>query len=101
MVLTASVRNMDHLLCAIKLGSDIITVPFNILKEWGERGLPIPGADYVYRRENLKGIPLKEIDLEKSWQSYDIRHELTEKGMERFSADWNALIKSRKERFQV
>ena len=93
MVLTASVRNMDHLLYALKLGSDIITVPFNILKEWGERGLPIPGGDYVYRRENLKGIPLKEIDLEKSWQFYDIRHELTEKGMERFSADWNALIK--------
>jgi transaldolase len=93
MVLTASVRNMDHLLYALKLGSDIITVPFNILKEWSERGLPMPGGDYVYRRENLKGIPLKEIDLEKSWQSYDIRHELTEKGMERFSADWNALIK--------
>jgi len=93
MVLTASVRRMDHLLYALKLGSDIITAPFQVLKEWGEKGLPMPGDDYVYRPGSLKSIPFKEIDLTKNWQSYDIRHELTDKGMERFSADWNALIK--------
>jgi transaldolase len=94
MVLTASVRNIDHLLFALKLGSDIITVPFQVLKEWNQRGLPIPGDDYVYNPGKLKSIPFKEIDLSKKWQAYDIRHELTDKGMERFSADWNALIKS-------
>ncbi len=93
MVLTASVRNIDHLLFALKLGSDIITVPFNILKEWGEKGLPLPKGDYVYDSLNLKSIPYKEIDLTKDWQAYDLRHELTDKGMERFSADWNALIR--------
>ena len=93
MVLTASVRKIDHLLYALKLGSDIITAPFNILKEWGEKGLPVPGDNYVYGPGGLKSIPFKEIDLTKNWQSYDIRHELTDKGMERFSADWNALIK--------
>ncbi|MGZ3536765.1 MAG: transaldolase family protein [Thermodesulfobacteriota bacterium] len=93
MVLTASVRKMDHLLYALKLGSDIITGPFQVLKEWGEKGLPMPGDDYIYRPGSLKSIPFKEIDLTKNWQSYDIRHELTDKGMERFSADWNALIK--------
>jgi transaldolase len=93
MVLTASVRKIDHLLYALKLGSDIITVPFQILKEWGQSGLPIPGNDYVYHSEGLKNIPFKEIDLAKNWRDYDIRHELTDKGMERFSADWNALIK--------
>ena len=93
MVLTASVRKMDHLLYALRLGSDIITVPFNVLKEWGEKGLPLPKGDYVYDSENLKAIPFKEIDLMRNWQAYDIRHELTDKGMERFSADWNALIK--------
>jgi transaldolase len=93
MVLTASVRKIDHLLYALKLGSDIITVPFQILKEWGQSGLPIPGSDYVYHSEGLKNIPFKEIDLAKNWRDYDIRHELTDKGMERFSADWNALIK--------
>ncbi len=93
MVLTASVRKIDHLLYALKLGSDIITAPFNVLKEWGEKGVPMPGDDYVYRSGGLKSIPFKEIDLSKKWQAYDIRHELTDKGMERFSADWNALIK--------
>jgi transaldolase len=93
MVLTASVRNIDHLLFALKLGSDIITVPFHVLKEWNQKGLPIPGDDYVYHPGKLKSIPFKEIDLSKKWQAYDIRHELTDRGMERFSADWNALIK--------
>ncbi|MGO8991361.1 MAG: transaldolase family protein [bacterium] len=94
MVLTASVRKMDHLLYALRLGSDIITVPFNVLKEWGEKGMPLPKGDYVYDSGNLKAIPFKEIDLAKKWEAYDIRHDLTDKGMERFSADWNALIKA-------
>jgi transaldolase len=92
-LLTASVRNYDHLLYALKLGSDIITVPFKILKEWGEKGLPVPGDDYTYNSHGLKAIPYKDINLKKDWQEYDIRHELTVKGMEKFSADWNSLIK--------
>jgi len=92
-VLTASVRNYDHLLYAIKLGSDIITAPFEILKEWGEKGLPVPGDDYAYNSHGLKAIPYKNINLKKGRQEYDIHHELTAKGMEKFSADWNSLIK--------
>ena len=92
-VLTASVRKVDHLLYALKLGSDIITAPFGILKEWGKRGLPIPGEDYIYDSRNLGPLPFKEIDLTKQWEDYDIHHELTDKGMGQFSADWNALIR--------
>ncbi len=92
-VLTASVRKMDHLLYALKLGSDIITAPFSLLKEWGKKGLPIPGEDYVYDPGKLQPLPFKEIDLTKQWEDYDIRHELTDKGMEQFSADWNALTR--------
>ena len=91
-VLTASVRNMDHLLYAVKLGSDIITVPFEILKEWGEKGLPMPGDDYRYDSKGLRTIPCKDSDLSKKWQDYDISHDLTVKGMESFSKDWNSLI---------
>jgi transaldolase len=92
-VLTASVRTLDHLLYALRLGTDIVTVPFAILKEWGEKGLPIPGNDYAYPANNLKPMPYKEISLTRSWQEYDIHHDLTVKGMEKFSADWNALIR--------
>jgi len=91
-VLTASVRNMDHFLYALKLGSDIITAPYALLKEWGGRGLPVPDASYRYDAKGLKPIPYKEIDLSKNWQDYDIAHELTLKGMGRFSEDWNSLI---------
>ena len=92
-VLTASVRNIDHFLYALRLGSDIITAPYEVLKTWGEKGMPMPGDTYKYDVKSLKPIPYREIDLGKKWEDYDIRHELTDKGMERFSADWNALIK--------
>jgi transaldolase len=92
-VLTASVRQVDHLLYAIKLGSDIVTSPFNILQEWGKKGFFLPGPDYRYDPGSLRPIPYEEIDLTKDWQEYDIRHDLTDKGMERFSQDWNSLIR--------
>jgi transaldolase len=92
-VLTASVRNIDHHLYALKLGSDIITSPFKILEEWAEDKLRVPGEEYRYNAGDLKTIPYSDIDLTKDWREYDIRHELTDKGMARFSADWNSLIK--------
>lgn len=91
-VLTASVRSMDHFLSALRLGSDIITAPYDVIKAWAEKGMPVPGAEYRDPVKNLKAIPFREIDLGKKWQDYDIRHDLTDKGMERFSADWNSLI---------
>lgn len=92
-VLTASVRSLGHLLEAVKLGSDIITAPYEILKEWAEKGTPMPGEEYVYDARGLKAIPYRRIELGKHWEAYDIRHDLTNKGMEKFSADWNALIR--------
>ena len=91
-VLTASVRSMDHFLYALQLGSDIITTPYEILREWGQRGMPFPDANYIYKHDSLKNIPYKDIDLSKNWREYDIAHDLTVKGMEKFSKDWNDLI---------
>lgn len=93
-VLTASVRNIDHLLCAIKLQSDIITAPFKVLKEWGEKGMPMPDQTFKYDSSNLKPISYQEINLNKPWQEYNIKHELTNIGIEKFSGDWNSLINS-------
>ena len=91
-VLTASVRSFDHLLYALRLGSDIITAPFELIEKWGVKGLPIPGNEYRYDTKGLKAIPFRELDLSKPWESFDIHHDLTDKGMEKFSADWNALM---------
>lgn len=90
-VLSSSVRSMNHFLYAISLGSDINTTPMKILKEWGEGGMKIP-ENYSYDSKNLKSIPYQEIDLNKSWKEYNIQHELTDIGIEKFSADWNSLI---------
>src|SRR3989344_7015036 len=92
-VLTASVRNMDHFLFALSMGSDIITAPYQILKQWAGEGLQIPGDDFVYDSNNLKSIPYQELDLNKKWQEFNIIHGLTDLGVERFSSDWNNLIK--------
>jgi len=58
--------------------------------------MPLPGEDYRYDQKSLKPVPYKEISLTGKWHDYDIRHDLTDKGMERFSSDWNALIQSEK-----
>ncbi|MBI2019960.1 transaldolase [Candidatus Daviesbacteria bacterium] len=92
-VLTASVRNLDHLLYAIQLGSDIITSPFKILLEWSEKGLPMPDENFTYSPDGLKNILYEEISLDKDWSEYDLSHPLTDAGIERFSGDWNNLIK--------
>jgi transaldolase len=91
-VLSASIRKLDQLLYALKLGSDIATVPFTVLKEWANKGAPIPDNNFIYQAKELKPIPYKEIGLNKNWKEYDISHDLTIKGIEKFSADWNALI---------
>lgn len=90
-VLSASVRSMDHFLYSLKLGCDIITAPFKILKEWADTGMPIPDDDYEYQT-SLQSIPYEEISLEKRWQEYNISHGMTDAGIDRFASDWNNLI---------
>ena len=81
------------MLYALQLGSDIITAPFKVLKEWGDKGMPVPGNEYMYDTKDLKEIPYFELDLNKNWREFDISHDLTAKGIVRFADDWNSLIK--------
>lgn len=91
-VLSASVRSLDHFLYALQLGSDIITAPYKALKEWGENGAHMPGKEFTYMPA-LSAILYSEIDLSKNWKEYNISHELTDIGLQRFADDWNALIR--------
>lgn len=91
-VLTASVRTLDHFLAALKLGSDSITAPLNVLQEWSAMNMAIPGDAYRYDARDLKPIPYVAYDLTKPWQEFSIAHELTDKGIVKFASDWNALI---------
>lgn len=89
-VLAASIRNMNQLNASVKYGVDIITAPASLLSEWNKQGKHVPdGFSY--------DVPLTPIlyhgfDLDTAWSTFDITHPLTEKGLERFSSDWNALI---------
>lgn len=91
--LSASVRTMEHFMESLRLGADIITAPFSVLEAWGKAGKPLPDVNFSYDAGPLKKIPYKELDLTQPWESFDIRHELTDKGIDRFSSDWTALIK--------
>lgn len=52
----------------------------------------MPGDDFTYKPA-LTPIPYQDIDLSKPWQEYNIYHELTDKGIQKFADDWNTLIK--------
>ncbi len=92
-VLSASMRNMNHFLYAIQLESDIITAPFVLLKEWIQKGRRAPDSNFVYAASSpQRAISYEEHDLLQNWESFEISHELTDKGIERFSQDWNSLI---------
>ena len=93
-VLTASVRSLDHLIYAIHLGTDIVTAPLKVFMEWGEKGLLLPGGNFIYTVGKLKPIPYEELDLDKDWSAFDISHELTAAGIDRFASDWNSLLEA-------
>jgi transaldolase len=91
-VLVASVRSMEHFLKSIELGADIITAPLKILKQWASASFPLPLGEGQGEGSKLAPIPYQQISLTKPWQEYNIQHELTDKGIEKFAQDWNNLI---------
>lgn len=94
-VLAASIRSMDHFFSALQLGAGIITAPAKILREWARAGCPAPPDDWIYRASGLAAIPYEEIDLSADWRGLNIDHDLTRRGVAKFSDDWNVLIANR------
>lgn len=91
-VLAASLRNLDHFMASLSLGADIITAPLSILKAWADAGRPLPGDEFKYDAGALKPIPYEDLDLDQPWDSFNVKHPLTDKGIAGFAADWNELI---------
>lgn len=91
LVLAASIRNLDHLLYCFMLETELTTVPAKILEEWASRNLPLPDRDFQYKSSG-KPIPYEDLDLEQSWEAFDIQHDLTRKGIEKFAADYRATL---------
>lgn len=91
-VLTASLRNMKHLMYALWLKSDIITVPFKIFTEWADGGFVLPHQDFMYDAPGLVEIPYKELSLDGTWHEFDLTNELTAAGLTKFWEDWQSIV---------
>src|SRR5262244_3935695 len=90
-VLAASIRHLKHLLGSFALETELVTAPGKVWEEWAASSFPVPGADFVYQGTDkadkpLNAIAYKSIDLNREWESFDIRHELTAKGIQQFVA---------------
>jgi transaldolase len=90
-VLAASIRNLEQLFCCFSLDVDLVTVPAKVLTLWAEKGFPMPEANFQYR-SSAKPIPYEELDLAQQWESFDIEHELTIRGLEKFVADYRKSL---------
>lgn len=90
-VLAASIRSLEHLLYCFALQTELVTVPAKILEAWAASGFPMPGKDFQYKSPG-KAIAYETLDLNQPWEKFDIEHELTRKGIEKFVADYRATL---------
>jgi len=73
--------------------------PAKFLDEWAAKDFPMPDRNFSYRGVDasgklLKAIPYKELDLNLPRQSFDIAHELTNKGIQKFVADYQSTLQT-------
>jgi transaldolase len=96
-VLTASIRNIDHLNKCIGLDSDITTSPLGIYEQYVEQTLnssaqPSPTGEAVSVKK-LKPIPFQNLDYnETNWKNLNIQHDLTDQGLTKFVKDWKSVL---------
>ncbi|MFA7314875.1 MAG: transaldolase family protein [Candidatus Magasanikbacteria bacterium] len=90
-ILAASIRSYEHFLACLALGVDIVTAPLKILEEWWKRDLELP-ENFVYDKKDLSNIFLEDVSLDKNFIDYNLQHDLTDTGLEKFVSDWNMLI---------
>jgi len=97
-VLAASIRHLEHLLCSFALNVELATVPGKVLEKWATQGSRLPDGSFVYQAidpqgQALKPIEYKELDLNAPWESFDLHHELTRKGIQQFVADYESTLR--------
>lgn len=97
-VLAASIRHISHLTGAFAEEAELVTAPAKVWGEWAAASFPLPEKGFVYRGTDqdgseLKPIAYKELDLGQSWESFDVRHELTTKGIHQFVADYQKTLR--------
>lgn len=91
-VLAASFRRVENILAVLRLGVDTLTVNLDRFKLWQKTGWTVQDDGFRYTFDG-EDIPYENIDLNQDWRSFDLRHELTDIGLQKFADDWNALLK--------
>jgi len=91
LVLAASIRSLEHLLYCFMLETELATVPAKILEQWANQKFLMPDEHFQYKASG-EPIPYQELDLEQPWETFDIQHDLTRKGVEKFAADYRATL---------
>ena len=90
-VLAASIRNLEQLLYCFYLEVELVTVPAKVLEDWANKGCPMPDTSFEYKALG-KPIQYQTLNLDQPWERFDIQHELTRKGLEKFAADYHATL---------
>jgi transaldolase len=89
---------LEHLLCAFALEVQLVTVPVRLLEEWAVKSFPMPNRDFTYKAIGASGKPLnampyRMLKLNQPWENFDIAHELTTKGIQKFVEDYRSTLK--------
>lgn len=95
LVLSASIRNLEHLYGSIFLGADILTVPLKIIYEWVEAERWMPDTRYRIKTNGLKALLYEHVPLKKDFLDYAVgkgKSFLLDEGLAKFVKDWKNLI---------
>lgn len=95
-VLGASVRSLEHVVGCISAGCHAITISQAVAVSWVDFGIDqdinhYKNTEEILEKKSKESIEYKDIP-EHDWEQYDINHELTEKGLQKFSDDWEQLF---------
>jgi transaldolase len=98
-VLAASIRHTEHLLASFALGAELATAPYRVLQEWANAGCPVSPERQDYQPRETASSPLQpieyqELDLNAPWESFDLTHKLTTKGIQTFVSDYESTLAS-------
>jgi len=91
LVLAASIRSLEHLLYCFQLETELATVPAKILEQWASQKFLMPDEHFQYKASG-KPIAYQELDLERPWEAFDVQHDLTRKGIDKFASDYRATL---------
>lgn len=91
LVLAASIRSLDHLLYCLSIPADLITAPATILRSWADTNFPMPDENLIYKSAGTR-MPFHDLDLDAPWSAYNVHHELTIKGIQKFVEDYESTL---------